>query len=313
MVTRVLVIGNSCMEFIQYMDRIPERSEIMTCRQKYRMLPGGRGTIAAITFSKLSGDTLFCTSIGEDTTGKRLKEIFLSEKIDTRFVFECRSDPTGIDSIINISPTDSRIIRYPSASKYLSEPQIEESFTAYPDCCHLILDVPGKAGFAASLCAEENNIPLFVDAFGVTEDLDISRIRSPEIFSANETESELITSIRPDTINNCLKVCIRIADATKAKNVVLKLGDRGCYVYDGKYSNFYSAYNVVVADTVSSGTIFSAALTLAYMQNGNDIFKAARFANAAAGYSVTIKGPIDSIPSLEQVTQFAKIHEDQDR
>jgi ribokinase len=82
--------------------------------------------------------------------------------------------------------------------------------------------------------------------------------------------------------------------------VVLKLGERGCYVYDGKFCDLISPYEVNAVDTTAAGDVFTAALTAEYLRT-NDILTSARFANAAGALAVSKMGAIASIPTLDEV------------
>ena len=113
-------------------------------------------------------------------------------------------------------------------------------------------------------------------------------------------ETEILTGIRPNNLNNCLRASIALCSRVSIRYVVLKLGGRGCYVYDGKYCDLVSPYDVEPVDTTAAGDAFTAALTAEYLRTG-DIIAAARFANAAGALTVTKKGAIKSLPVREEV------------
>ena len=87
------------------------------------------------------------------------------------------------------------------------------------------------------------------------------------------------------------------------KYVVLKLGGRGCYVYDGKYCDIISPFDTNVVDTTAAGDIFTAALAAEYLRSG-DIIASARFANAAGALAVSKRGSMNSVPALAQVNEL---------
>jgi len=83
----------------------------------------------------------------------------------------------------------------------------------------------------------------------------------------------------------------------------LKLGERGCFVYDGKYCDLISPYDVNVVDTTAAGDVFTAALTAEYLRTG-DILGSAKFANAAGALAVSKLGAVNSVPTLEEVKKL---------
>ena len=60
-------------------------------------------------------------------------------------------------------------------------------------------------------------------------------------------------------------------------------------------------------DTTGAGDAFTAALAVRYMQNGNDISDAARFANCVAAYTVTKSGAFDALPRHKTLPRPSKI------
>ena len=172
-------------------------------------------------------------------------------------------------------------------------------------------EIPFEAVEIAANYAFEQNIPLFVDAGPVSEAVELEKLRKVEILSPNETECEALTGIYPDSIENCLKACIRLCSMVEIKYVVLKLGRRGAFVYDGKYYHIVQSYRVDALDTTAAGDIFTAALTYAYLKK-SDILEATRFANLAAALSVTREGAYSSIPTLAEVKEFSKLMKNKD-
>lgn len=91
----------------------------------------------------------------------------------------------------------------------------------------------------------------------------------------------------------------------QAKYIVLKLGDRGAFLYDGRQYYTFPAESTPVVDTTAAGDVFTAALTYWYLEKGN-ILKAADFAGCAAAVSVSRAGASTSVPTLAEVIAFAK-------
>lgn len=302
---RVLVVSSANIDFVQKLTVFPERGETVVETEPYAYVPGGKGANSAIAFARLGADTVFCAKVGKDDNAKKLKKLYGAEGIDTRFVLEDREAPTGLASILVENDGANRIIVYPGANNALSENDVEEAFTSYPDGVFVQFEIPDEAVLAAARFARENNIPLFVDAGPARGDFPLDAIGKAEILSPNETECKILTGITPDSVENCLRACIRLASIVDTKYVVLKLGHRGSFVYDGKYYNIVPAHKVHVEDTTAAGDVFTAALSYAYLQKG-EILEATRFATLAAAISVSRAGASTSIPTLKEVKAFAK-------
>ena len=302
---RILVISSANIDFVQNVERVPDAGETVFESLSYKYVPSGKGANSAITFARLGGDTVFCAKVGKDENGERLKALYAREGIDTRYVFTDKYSPTGLASVIVDSDGNNRIIVYPGANAAMTPGDVEEAFNSMPDAVFIHFEIPNDAIYAAADFATKKGVPLFIDAGPARASIDLERICTAEIFSPNETECEILTGICPDSVENCLRASIHLKNISGFKNIVLKIGARGAFIYDGRNYNIYNPPKVKAVDTTGAGDIFSAAMSYAYLQKG-DIREAVRFANLAAAISVTREGASSSVPTLKEVKAFAK-------
>lgn len=304
---RVLVVSSANLDFVQRMRRLPNAGETVVETAGYSYVPGGKGANSAVSFARLGDDCVFCARVGADGNGNRLRALYEREGIDVRFVAQDRSTPTGLASILVEEDGVNRIVVYPGANRKLSEADVEEAFTCYPDAVYLQFEIPDKPILAAARFAQEKKIPLFVDAGPARADFPLSELGRMEIFSPNETETRVYTGIDPINSENCLRAAIKLSTMIDAKYIVIKLGARGSYVYDGKYYHIIPAVPTEAVDTTGAGDIYTAALTHFYLQ-GKDIETAAYLANCAGSLSVSREGAYASIPTLREVLAYAEAH-----
>ncbi len=300
MAKRVLVVGSSNIDFMLSTPYIPAPGETLLSQGAYSFVPGGKGANAAVAAANLGASVVFCSRVGDDAYGDRLKMLFSEKGIDTRFVSTDRFEQTGLAVVMIEKGGTNRIIVYPGANRRIAERDVDDSFSCYPDAVLSQLEIAPDTVIAASRRAAEDGIPFFLDAGPATPDFPLEKLEKLEIISPNETETEILTGIRPNNLNNCLRASIALCNRTKIRYVVLKLGARGCYVYDGKYCDLISPYDVSTVDTTAAGDAFTAALTVQYLRTG-DIIESARFANAAGALAVTKLGALNSMPDLESV------------
>ena len=88
--------------------------------------------------------------------------------------------------------------------------------------------------------------------------------------------------------------------ARGAATVVLKLGAQGALVSDGSRRMRLAGHRVALRDGTGAGDCFCGNL-LARMAQGESIFQAARYANAAAALAVQGFGAVAPLPRPEQV------------
>ena len=118
-----------------------------------------------------------------------------------------------------------------------------------------------------------------------------------DLMFLNESEAENLTgTTEPDAV-------VRELRGRGARDVAIKLGERGSIVYwdDEKYSA--PAYQVKVLDTTGAGDCFAGAF-LAALHRGHSYPEAARFANAVGAMSVRELGTVKGVRSFEETERW---------
>ena len=308
---RILVVGSSNIDFVCRMGRVPMQGETMISNETYAFVPGGKGANTAVAASRLGGDVLFCTRVGNDSYGKQLSDKYAAEGIDTRFIIMDRAAKTGLAVIMVEDGGHNRIVVYSGANMNLSAKDAEEAFTSYPDALLLQLEIDRETVVAATQMAKAKGTKVFLDAGPATRDFPLESLGPLEVLSPNETETEILTGVKPTSSANCLRACVALMNRVPCKYVVLKLGDRGCYVYDGTHCNHIAPLDIgIPVDTTAAGDAFTAALAVRYMQNGNNIIDACEFANAVGAYVVTKAGAFTSLPTISELRTFLNSDEE---
>ena len=303
---RILVVSSANIDFVQRMRRVPYSGEtVVETDMGYSYVPGGKGANSAIAFARFGADCVFTCRLGRDSNAKRLISIYQREGIDTRYIREDPETPTGLASILVEENGKNRIIVYPGANMTLSLDDIETGFTCYPDALYLQLEIPDEAVLEACRRANQDDIPIFIDAGPARLDFPLEKLGRVEIFSPNENETRVFTGISPVNEDSCLRAAVKLSTRVDAKYIVLKLGERGSFVYDGREYWMIPAEKVQAVDTTAAGDVFSAVMTYVYLQNGN-IVSAVKYATCAAALSVTRMGASTSIPTLEEVIAYAR-------
>ena len=89
------------------------------------------------------------------------------------------------------------------------------------------------------------------------------------------------------------------------KNIVITLGERGCYFANKKENFFLEAFKLKdpVLDTTGAGDAFNAALAVG-LSKDLQIKEVLTFANQVAAISTTKQGAAASMPSLEDIKSY---------
>ena len=285
---RILVVSSANVDLILNTDVIPKAGETVISKGDFAFVAGGKGANSARLCAALGCDTIFLCRLGDDRHGKRLIELYKKEGIDTRFIELDRDHPTGM-AAVTVCGGESRILVYPGANTALSAESVEEAFTTYPDGALVQMEIPDRAILAAGKFAKKTGAKLVVDAGPAKPGFPFAEMGGIDVFSPNETECAAYCGIVPATMEDCSRACIELGIKMRAKSVVLKLGERGAFVYDGMYTFMIPAYQVRAVDPTGAGDAFTAALT-ARIVSGDSLEDAARYANAAGAIATTHYG-----------------------
>ena len=303
---RILVVGSANMDFIMNCDRLPSVGETMLSYENYTYAAGGKGANSAVAAALLGADVLFCTRVGNDNHGQRLRKLYTDCNIDPRFITLDTNTQTGLAVVMVEKNGHNRIIVYPGANMKLCERDVDDAVEAIPDAILTQFEIGEDIVIHTAQKAKALDIPLFADAGPARSDYPLEKLEKIEILSPNETETEILTGIRPADVESCLRASSALFNRAEMKYVVLKLGERGCFIYDGKYCDFAMPYDVDAIDTTAAGDAFTSALTYRYMSNGRNISDACNFANAVGALTTTKRGAAPALPVLETVEEFMR-------
>lgn len=300
---RILIIGKAVMTFTSLTERVPDAGETLVSEGDFFFSPGGKGANAALCAARLGADAVLLARIGGDAYGKELTGIFEKESVDTRFLFSDSEKKTALAQIFREPDGNNRTTFFPGASVGLSVDNAEEAFTCYPDALYLSNSVDPEIVYYAVGKAHEQKIPVFFDLSPVCKTLDPSSVGVCEILTASEDAAAFYTGVAPTSAENALRAAIKLSALIHSKYVVLRLGKRGCFVYDGLHQELIPALDVRASDTNGAGDAFTASLAVRYMQNGGNISDAARFAACVGAYSV-LKSGAASFPTVKELEEF---------
>ena len=305
---RILVVGGACAEVSINVGRIPMPGERLTAETRL-YIPEGEGVNTSVSLSRLGADCLICSKIGNDFNGKNIKSFLDSENIDTRFVSVEKYGDTGLELIINDGNNLGRRIYCPGVGKSLDKEDIEDAFISYPDAVIIHSDIPKEVAVSTIEYASEKGIPVFLMSAGDKEFYSSLPNFGCEIFSANEEEIYSTTGISPTDQERCMKACMAFMQKLNAKYIVLRLGERGYFVYDGMYYSFIAAYDVPNPSSVSSDNAYAAALALEYIRSGGDIKRSCEFATIVCAIYLTRGGGFKAYPNTEDLKDFIESNE----
>ena len=301
---RILIIGSANMDLSLNVYRVPAPGETVLDDGGVAYTPGGKGANAAVAFSRLGASTVLATRLGADAHGHQLYEYYKKEGIDTSHIKVDRDLSTGFSVVMKEAGGENRIIVYPGANSKISNENMVEAFSSSPDALFLGFEIGFDAALNAARIAAARNVPIFIDAAPASKKFALETLPYSEIFSPNETETFEYTGIFPAGADSTLKAALALYRRVNCKYVVIKQGERGASIYDGKRFDMIPSERVdKVVDTTAAGDTFTAAMTLEYLRCA-DIKRAVKYGAAAAAITVSRAGASSSVPTVEEVERF---------
>lgn len=297
---RAAVVGSINMDIVLNMEKVPEVGENVL-GTTYGYACGGKGANQATGLVRLGARTKMIGKVADDTNGRKLLENLEKNGVDFSGV-ATNGVQTGLAAIIIDGEGRNRITVYEGAN---AEIDPDEAADCIDDSLDLLLVQFETREEVVVKCvnrAIEKGITTVIDC-GPAKNFVLEKMQGATIISPNESETKALTGISPDSESTILEASETLMQRSRAKYVVLKLGERGCSVYDGESLRIMPTYKTDVVDTTAAGDSFTAALALEYKRSG-DIFAACDMGNKAGAIAVSRMGADASMPTVEDIGNF---------
>ncbi len=297
---KAAVVGSINADLILRTERVPQSGESMT-GTSYGHANGGKGANQAIGLARLGAKTKMIGKVADDENGRRLVDNLKKNGVDVSGVATDGSQ-TGLAAIILDGEGKNRIIVYEGANAEIIPSVAAECITDGLDLLLVQFETREETVIETVNKAIKKGITTVIDC-GPAKQFALEKMQGATIISPNETETEALTGIYPQSEDDILKASEILTDRSKAKFVVLKLGERGCSVWDGKSLRIMPAYKGEVVDTTAAGDCFTAAMALEFIRSG-DIYSACDVGNKAGCIAVGRMGADASMPTAEDIEKF---------
>lgn len=294
---RAAVVGSINMDLILNMEKVPEVGENVLGTD-YGYANGGKGANQATALAKLGADVKMVGKVADDANGNKLLENLKNNNIDVSGVATDGSQ-TGLAAIILDGEGRNRIVVYEGANAEIESNKATAEIEDNLDLLLLQFETNEEVVINCVNKAIKLGITTVIDC-GPAKNFSLEKMQGATILSPNESETKALTGIYPDNDENILNASKILKERSKAKYIVLKLGERGCALWNGNELKLFPPYKSNVVDTTAAGDCFTAALALEYIRSGN-IEKACDTGNKAGSIAVSRMGAQDSMPTIEEI------------
>jgi ribokinase len=303
----IVVVGSINLDLVVGADRIPQVGETII-GNSFSTFYGGKGANQAVAAAKLGYPVSMVGNVGNDAFGAQLRNGLEDAGVDTTYVNTVEG-ASGVALITTGRRGENNIVVVPGANGHLTPKLLEKAATILERAGFLLaqLEIPIETVDYLAQFAEQHDIPLMLDPAPARE-LSGTLLRRVSWITPNETETaELLRTNFENGDQGSYAAAERLLDYG-VKNVLLKLGSRGCLIAQGTLAKErVPAFSVDAVDTTAAGDAFNAGFAVGLMR-GSTVARSAVFASAVAAISVTRPGAQPSMPTGDEVECFLKQH-----
>jgi ribokinase len=299
----IVVVGSINLDLVVGADRIPQVGET-TIGNSFHTFYGGKGANQAVAAAKLGYPVSMVGNVGNDTFGQQLRNGLEDAGVDTTYV-NAAQGASGVALITTGVHGENNIVVVPGANGDLTPKLLKKATPLLERAGFLLvqLEIPLETVEYVAEFAEQHGIPLMLDPAPARE-LSRCLLRRVTWITPNETETaELLKTNFENSDQDYNAAAERLLDSG-VKNVLLKLGSRGCLIAQGTLAiERVSAFSVNAVDTTAAGDAFNAGFAVALMR-GFTVTRSVIFASAVAAIAVTRHGAQPSMPTSDEVEAF---------
>jgi len=300
----IVVVGSINLDLVAATPHIPIVGETVA-GTSFRTFPGGKGANQAVAAARLGASVCMIGKLGADSFGTELRNSLIAANVDTDGV-KVVPESSGVALITTDPAGQNAITVVAGANAYLSPADLDANLDLIRDAGMLLtqLETPLETIEHLAEIASEHGIPLMLDP-APARALPPSLLKLIDWLTPNETETCILIDQPPGELSLAsLEKAAETLLATGCRNVILKLGHKGCYVAlsDGT-RRLVPAYPVKAVDSTAAGDAFNGAFAVAQI-NGMEPVEAASWASAVAALSVTRAGAQASMPTAMEVDVF---------
>jgi tagatose kinase len=275
--------------------------------------PSGDTPIYIDTLARLGGSAGFIGAVGDDDFGRCLLERFARDGVDFSCGRVLADYTTGAAFVAYFGDGSRKFIFHArhAAAGQLAPDQVDPAYLRTAQWlhltgCNLALSASAQAACYRAMALLPAQARLSFDPNIRPELLSVDAIRAlcgpvlerADLILPSLGEAAMLTGA-PDDETGCRQW------AAAGKQVVLKLGPRGCRIFQHSAVWEVPGFRVAEVDPTGAGDSFCAGLTLALLE-GQPLAEAGRFANAVGALAVTQTGPMEGAPTRAQVLAVLK-------
>ena len=267
---------------------------------------GGEGVNGSVAASKLGMKSALLCFLGKDQAGDLIEAELAKFGVDTSCIVRTADHPTPITTIFVAEDGNRKSITNSAHSYNFHPEQYPDMFT---DTKAVVIGSLFRAPFndpevvrAVVSEAHSRGIPVFADTKipnfrRLTLDDIADSLSMIDYITPNEDEARFFTGEdKPEKMAEAFL-------AKGVKNVIIKLGGRGCFLMNNSEKIHLFAHKIDVVDATGAGDNFMAGFVSEIIR-GSEVKDALAFANACGAICATAVGTGTALRDREQVLKL---------
>lgn len=278
---KIVVIGNMNMDCNVVVDNTRTRGGTLRVKRTMQF-PGGDGANQAVGIGKLGGCAYLLGCLGNDQDGRTIYNSLTEAGVRTNGVVFCPSQTTGKAYITVGTGGKNTIIIEEGANQCLDGGYIRRYASVFDGAafCLISMEIPEEAVLAAIDMCLEKKVKTIVKPSAI-ESLGDEIYPKIDYFVPNEEEAmRLVPGDMP------VEERAQALFQKGVKNIVITLGERGCYLKNKEYARYFETRLFPVVDVTGAADAFISAMAVCLARN-YDMIRAIQLATYAADVSVT--------------------------
>lgn len=272
------------------------------------IMPGGDAMNEAITLSRLGNRVGLVGKIGEDIFGQMLLEMTSRAGVDTKYICKDKNASTSVCVMLVNQDGSRNFASHRGANCEFSLEDIDLSILKQTKIVNIgsiyaLKKLDGEGVETILLEARKNGVitcaDMMCDTYGKGFDTIKGALGKLDYFIPSYDEAAAVTGE-----TRVEKIAEKLLDIG-IKNVIIKLGAKGCFVSNDKQSFYEAPYEAEVVDTTGAGDNFVAGFLTGLNMNW-ELSRCIELANAVGSLAVGKVGSNGAVHSMDQVMEFMK-------
>lgn len=305
----VAVVGSFVQDFTFATPAFPSPGQ--TVIGKFYTGPGGKGSNQAVAAARAGVATAFVGAVGRDPFAQGARDFLAGEGIRHHLTAK-DGHATGCAAILVDASGQNQIVVALGANEAIRPEDLDPVVIQQAKVLVTQFEIDLATTRRALEVARAAGVVTMLNTAPMRPDFEVSLLALVDILIPNETEFAALVNALPQfgrtdftdselarlSATELQALCRQLGPRV----VLVTLGARGCFLSTPDDGAFFAALaGIKAVDTTGAGDAFVGAFAAGYVDFAGDLPAAVRFANVAAGISVTRPGTAPAVAKRAEI------------